>query len=88
MSTPEPGYLRLGGGGFRLGIAERGQEEIGSAGMQLVSRVIDVDATAALLRNAGVDVSDPDDREWGARHAWLHDPDRYPVSIFTMREDR
>ena len=85
----EPGYLRLGGGGgFRLGIEERGPEEIGSAGMQLVIRVTDVDTTAALLRSAGVDVRDPADQEWGARHAWLHDPDRYPVSIFTMREDR
>ena len=80
----EPGYLGIGGGdGFSLGIEERPNEEIGARGMELEVRVHDVDALAAELRTAGVAVTEPTDQPWGARHAWLHDPDGYRLSIFS-----
>lgn len=79
-----PGYLRVGGGdGFHLGLEERSADLVGAAGIELVVRVDDVDATVAALRAAGVEVGDPADQEWGARHAWLRDPDGYRLSVFT-----
>jgi catechol 2,3-dioxygenase-like lactoylglutathione lyase family enzyme len=78
------GYLRLGGGdGPHIGVEERPPAEIGSAGIEVVVRVDDVDAVAARLRAAGVPVTDPTDQPWGARHAWLHDPDGYRLSIWS-----
>jgi catechol 2,3-dioxygenase-like lactoylglutathione lyase family enzyme len=78
----EPGYLRLGGGdGFHIGVEERAAPEIGAPGIELVVSVPDVDAAAARLREAGVAVTAPADQPWGARHAWLHDPDGYRLSI-------
>lgn len=79
-----PGYLRVGGGdGFHLGLEERAPDLVGAAGIELVVRVDDVDATVAALRAAGVETTDPEDQEWGARHAWLRDPDGYRLSVFT-----
>ena len=46
----------------------------GSAqGMLLV--VADIDAARAGLLERGVEVSEVQDMEWGARHAYFHDPD-------------
>src|SRR5215217_4249942 len=68
------GYLRIGGnGGFHMGVEAEPSGAVKQA--DLVVRVDDVDVTVARLRAAGVDVTDPEDQDWGARHAWLHDPD-------------
>jgi catechol 2,3-dioxygenase-like lactoylglutathione lyase family enzyme len=78
------GYLRLGGGGgFHMGIEERPESSVGAVGVEIVVRVPDVDAAAARLRAAGIDVTEPADQPWGARHAWLHDPDGYRLSLYT-----
>jgi catechol 2,3-dioxygenase-like lactoylglutathione lyase family enzyme len=80
----EPGYLRIGGSdGFSLGLEERGHEEIGARGIELEIQVADVDALAGDLRAGGIEVTEPSEQGWGARHAWLHDPDGYRLSIFT-----
>lgn len=80
----EPGYLRVGGGdGFSIGLEERPEVEIGAPGIELEVRVPDVDALATDLRAAGIAVTEPTDQPWGARHAWLHDPDGYRLSIFS-----
>jgi hypothetical protein len=34
-------------------------------------------------RAAGLDVTEPEDREWGSRHAWFRDREGRPVSICT-----
>ena len=76
-----PGYVRIGGGdGFHIGFEEG--SPVGSAGIEIVIRVDDVDEAYERFRAAGV-VFDtaPEDQPWGARHAWLHDPDGYPLSI-------
>jgi catechol 2,3-dioxygenase-like lactoylglutathione lyase family enzyme len=80
-----PGYLRLGGGeGFHLGFEERDEPEIGAAGVEIVIRVDDVDAAYHRLTSAGVPFQTaPEDQEWGARHAWLTDPDGYRLSLFS-----
>ena len=83
----EGGYVRIGGGGgFHIGV----EEEPTSAVKQpdIVVRVDDVDATVARLRQAGIEVTDPEDQEWGARHAWLHDADGRPISIYTPIDPR
>jgi catechol 2,3-dioxygenase-like lactoylglutathione lyase family enzyme len=80
----ESGYLRLGGGdGFQMGIEERPAGEVGGSGIELVVRVPDVDVAAERLRAAGVGITAPTDQPWGARHAWLHDPDGYRLSIYS-----
>jgi catechol 2,3-dioxygenase-like lactoylglutathione lyase family enzyme len=81
----EGGYARIGGGGgFHMGLELEPDDVVKQA--DLVVRVDDVDATVALLRDAGVEVADPEDQEWGARHAWLHDADGRPISIYTPIE--
>jgi catechol 2,3-dioxygenase-like lactoylglutathione lyase family enzyme len=80
----EPGYLRLGGrDGFEMGVEERPAGDVGATGIEIVVRVPDVDAAATRLRAAGVPVTAPADQAWGVRHAWLHDPDGYRLSICT-----
>ena len=82
-----PGYLRLGGGGgFHIGVEQRAAPEVGAPGIELELQVPDVDALASTLRQAGVSVTEPSDQEWGARHAWLHDPDGYRLSIWSPIE--
>jgi catechol 2,3-dioxygenase-like lactoylglutathione lyase family enzyme len=82
-----PGYLRLGGGGgFHIGVEQRAASEVGAPGIELELQVPDVDALASTLRQAGVSVTEPSDQEWGARHAWLHDPDGYRLSIWSPIE--
>ncbi len=85
--TESPGYLRLGGGGgFHIGVEQRAASEVGAPGIELELQVSDVDALATTLRQAGVSVTEPSDQEWGARHAWLHDPDGYRLSIWSPIE--
>jgi len=83
----EGGYVRIGGGGgFHMGVEE---EPTGAVEQpDIVVRVDDVDATVARLRQAGIEVTDPEDQEWGARHAWLHDADGRPISIYTPIDPR
>ena len=50
---------------------------------ELVIRVDDVDAMTRRLRAAGFVVTDPEDQEWGSRHAWFRDTDGRPISIYT-----
>ena len=78
------GYLRVGGGGgFHLGI-EQGEVGDVDSGPELNVEVADVDADYERLQAAGVAFDGPPaDQEWGARHAWLHDPDGRRLSIFT-----
>jgi catechol 2,3-dioxygenase-like lactoylglutathione lyase family enzyme len=78
----ESGYVRIGGGGgFHMGV----EQEPGGTVRQpdIVVRVDDVDAMVDRLRAAGIDVTDPQDQDWGARHAWLHDADGRPISIYS-----
>lgn len=79
------GYLRVGGAdGFHIGFEERPNEQVGSAGIEIVVRVLDVDAAYRRLCDAGVRFeTSPQDQPWGARHAWLHDPDGYRLSIYS-----
>ena len=45
-------------------------------------RVDDVDEAYERFQAAGVVFdSAPEDQPWGARHAWLHDADGYPLLI-------
>jgi catechol 2,3-dioxygenase-like lactoylglutathione lyase family enzyme len=81
----EGGYVRIGGnGGFHMGVEAEPSRAVKQA--DLVVRVDDVDAMVARLRAAGDEVTDPEDQPWGARHAWLHDGDGRPISIFTPLE--
>ena len=69
--------------GSEMCIRDRGPAPaIGSAGIEIVIRVDDVDEAYRRFGAAGV-VFDtaPEDQPWGARHAWLHDPDGYWLSI-------
>jgi catechol 2,3-dioxygenase-like lactoylglutathione lyase family enzyme len=81
------GYLRLGGGGgFHIGVEERTSSEVGAPGVELELQVPDVDDLVIQLRDAGIAVTEPSDQDWGARHAWLHDPDGYRLSIWSPIE--
>jgi catechol 2,3-dioxygenase-like lactoylglutathione lyase family enzyme len=78
----DDGYVRIGGGGgFQIGVEQEPGGEVRQA--DIVVRVDDVDAIVDRLRAAGIEVTDPHDQEWGARHAWLHDADGRPISIYT-----
>ena len=79
------GYLRIGGGeGFHVGFEERPEGQVGAVGVEIVVRVDDVDAAHRRLTEAGVVfATEPEDQDWGARHAWLTDPDGYRLSIFS-----
>ncbi len=81
----EDGYLRVGGGdGFHIGFEEREWADVGAPGVEVAVRVDDVDDAYRALREAGVQVGlPPEDQDWGARHAWLYDPDGYRVSIYS-----
>jgi catechol 2,3-dioxygenase-like lactoylglutathione lyase family enzyme len=82
----EPGYLRVGGGeGFHIGLEERPPAEVGGTGIEIVVRVGDVDVMASSLRDAGLEITDPEDQPWGDRHAWTNDPDGYRISIYSTR---
>lgn len=82
-------YREYGSGGVRSGVvlfAGGGLLELTSAasdateaptdrdGAALWLQVHDIDAEAARLTVAGVDVDGPRDEPWGLREAWLTDP--------------
>ncbi len=47
-------------------------------------RVDDVDAFVERGRSLGVEVEEgPSDQPWGARHAWLRDPDGRRMSVYS-----
>lgn len=79
------GYLRVGGGhGFHIGFEERQAGLVGAAGVEIDIHVDDVDAAFERLGAAGVTFdAAPADQPWGARHAWLTDPDGYRLSIWS-----
>jgi catechol 2,3-dioxygenase-like lactoylglutathione lyase family enzyme len=79
------GYIRVGGGdGFHIGIEAGDPEQIGARGIEINVWVEDVDRRYAELLAQGVRFTGPPaDQPWGARHAWLTDPDGYVLSIFT-----
>jgi catechol 2,3-dioxygenase-like lactoylglutathione lyase family enzyme len=83
--TEEDGYLRIGGNdGFHMGVEERGADEVGAVGIEIEVRVPDVDQTYREMSEDGVAFeSPPADMPWGARHAWLRDPDGYRLSIYS-----
>jgi catechol 2,3-dioxygenase-like lactoylglutathione lyase family enzyme len=80
----EPGYLRVGNAdGWHIGLEEV-PDQVGSAGIELVLRVDDVDEAYRRLTDAGVSFDTaPRDTEWGPRHAWLRDPSGYRLSIYS-----
>jgi catechol 2,3-dioxygenase-like lactoylglutathione lyase family enzyme len=81
-----PGYLRIGGGGgFHLGVEEGDPHEVGAPGIEIVIEVDDVDRRYEELTAKGIRFTGPpEDQEWGARHAWLRDPDGYRLSIYSV----
>ena len=77
-------YIAVGGnGGFAIGIEQAVPGAVGARGPEITMRVEDVDATVTRLRALGVDAGDASDQPWGARHAWLHDPDGRRMSIYS-----
>jgi catechol 2,3-dioxygenase-like lactoylglutathione lyase family enzyme len=80
-----PGYIRVGGGGgFHLGIEAGRPENVSAPGIEIVIEVDDVDRRYQELVASGVRFSGPpEDQEWGARHAWLIDPDGHRLSIYS-----
>lgn len=79
----EPGYLRVGGdAGFQIGMEQGEPGPVNS--VEICVRVPDVEAAYRQLVAAGVPVEGPPaDQDWGARHAWLTDPDGRRMSIFS-----
>jgi catechol 2,3-dioxygenase-like lactoylglutathione lyase family enzyme len=78
----EGAYVRVGGGeGFFMGIEEAAEAR---PEVEVVVRVPDVDATYERMTAAGVEFeAAPADMPWGARHAWLRDPDGRRVSLYS-----
>lgn len=78
-------FVRLGTGadvGLSLHVA--GRLEAACQGVELNFEVDDVDRTHRDLADRGVAFTQPPkDMPWGARHAYLRDPDGHPVSLFT-----
>lgn len=84
----EDGYVRIGSAdGFHIGV-ERGEPgQVGGTGIEIQIRVDDVDWTYEKMRAAGVPFrGPPEDKPWGARHAFFTDPDGYPLSIYSPLE--
>jgi catechol 2,3-dioxygenase-like lactoylglutathione lyase family enzyme len=81
-----PGYVRVGGReGFHLGMEEGAPDQVGARGIEIVVEVEDVDRRYEQLLAKGVRFTGPpQDQEWGARHAWLFDPDGYRLSIYSV----
>ena len=78
-------YIAVGGnGGFAIGIEQGASGAVSSDGPELTLRVEDVDATARRLQGLGIEIEEgPADQPWGARHAWLRDPDGRRMSIYS-----
>jgi YD repeat-containing protein len=75
-------YIRVGGhGGFGIGI-EQAAGEVDAGGPEIVVYVPDVDASVRRIGEFGIAIEEgPADQPWGARHAWLRDPDGRRISI-------
>jgi catechol 2,3-dioxygenase-like lactoylglutathione lyase family enzyme len=71
----------LGGTRFALHAWHEGAPEPGSGGVRISFRVDDVDAAAARLRAAGVEVGPVQREEYGA-HCDVIGPEGYVVSLF------
>lgn len=81
-------YIQVGGnGGFAIGI-EQAQSGVAPRDYpEITLRVPDVDAAATRLQELGVEIVEgPSDQPWGARHAWLRDPDGRRMSIYSSPE--
>jgi catechol 2,3-dioxygenase-like lactoylglutathione lyase family enzyme len=80
-------YVRLAGpDGMYIGM-EQGRSAAGTA-IELVIRVDDVDRRyEELVAEAVAFEGPPADEEWGARHAWLMDPDGNRLSLFSTGGD-
>lgn len=78
-------YIQLQGqDGFHIGMEEGDATRVGGPGIQINARVDDVDQFYEELLAKGLSFSQPPaNMEWGARHAFLEDPDGYALSIFT-----
>ena len=78
-------YIAVGGnGGFAIGIEQGQRSEVSAEGPEITVRVDDVEALVDRLRALGVEIEeDPSDQPWGARHAWLRDPDGRRMSIYS-----
>jgi catechol 2,3-dioxygenase-like lactoylglutathione lyase family enzyme len=78
-------YIRVGGGsGFAIGIEQAAQSHVSPQGPEITVRVDDVNEVAKRLRALGVEIIEgPADQPWGARHAWLCDPDGRRMSIYS-----
>jgi catechol 2,3-dioxygenase-like lactoylglutathione lyase family enzyme len=78
-------YIAVGGnGGFAIGIEQGAPGTVSADGPELTLRVDDVDAVAMRLRDLGIEIEEsPADQPWGARHAWLRDPDGRRMSIYS-----
>ncbi len=85
LMMEHPGYLRVGSAdGFHMGIEEGTPPDIDAPGIEIVIEVDDVDRRYEEMKAKGIGFVDPpSDQPWGARHAWLTDPDGYRLSIFT-----
>ena len=79
-------YIRVGdtaAEGFTIGI-----EQIANPATrehaEITVHVDDLDATLARLESLGIAIEEgPADQPWGARHAWLRDPDGRRLSIYS-----
>lgn len=78
-------YVRIGGGeGFHIGMEAGDPNRLGGRGIEISIQVDDVDAVYEVLISGGVEfTAQPEDMPWGARHAFLRDPDGYELSLFT-----
>jgi catechol 2,3-dioxygenase-like lactoylglutathione lyase family enzyme len=91
-------YIKIGdphAHGFTIGIEQHpdpdaARDRIANARGELPEITIhvdNVDATAAHLQTLGIPIEDgPADQPWGARHAWLRDPDGRRISIYSETE--
>jgi catechol 2,3-dioxygenase-like lactoylglutathione lyase family enzyme len=82
----EEDYLRLTGLGVDLGLHRAHESgQYGGPGIELQVQVDDVDAWYQRLFALGARFThEPEDMPWGARHAFLHDPDGYRLSLYTL----
>jgi catechol 2,3-dioxygenase-like lactoylglutathione lyase family enzyme len=81
-------YIRVGGGGgFSIGIEQASSGQVLPPGPEITVRVESVDAAVARLLDLGIEIDEgPSDQPWGARHAWLRDPDGRRMSIYSSAQ--
>jgi catechol 2,3-dioxygenase-like lactoylglutathione lyase family enzyme len=86
----EDDYLRLSGMGVDLGLHRAYEpEQTANGGVELQLRVDDVDVWHRRLSAQRASFTQaPADMPWGARHAFLRDPDGYRLSIYTPCPDQ